>query len=243
MKNKVLVFSIALNGYQLLYRDCIASHKRYAELNGYTYQVVTRPYATSIGVECCWLKLTLMIEALESGYDTILFVDADAFIQVHTPQLSSVLLPDKYVYLVKSYTGRYNSGVMLIKNHSKVRRWLNNIVTSRHQPISAENSVGWGENGHIIEYSKHCQFLSTLERSWNNTYDPDLDDYIRHFSFGPLRTSLLLNLTHKVLSRLTKLFSKFQFLTEMKNQSYPPQDKLTELTSSVLQRYSEFGRI
>jgi hypothetical protein len=242
MKNKVLVFSIALNGYQLLYRDCIASHKRYAELNGYTYQVVTRPYATSIGVECCWLKLTLMIEALESGYDTILFVDADAFIQVHTPQLSSVLLPDKYVYLVKSYTGRYNSGVMLIKNHSKVRRWLNNIVTARHQPISAENSVGWGENGHIIEYSKHCQFLSTLERSWNNTYDPDLDDYIRHFSFGPLRTSLLLNLTHKVLSRLTKLFSKFQFLTEMKNQSYPPQDKLTELTSSVLQRYSEFGR-
>lgn len=38
----------------------------------------------------------------------------------------------KYVYLVKSYTGRYNSGVMLIKKHSKVRRWLDIIVTARH---------------------------------------------------------------------------------------------------------------
>ena len=67
----MLVFSIVLNGYQWLYKDCIHSHKRYAELHGYTYQAVTRPYATSIDVECCWLKLTLMIEALENGYYSV----------------------------------------------------------------------------------------------------------------------------------------------------------------------------
>jgi hypothetical protein len=243
MKDKVLVFSIALNGYQWLYKDCIASHKRYANRHGYTYQVVTRPYATTIGVECCWLKLTLMIEALDNGYDAVLFVDADAFIQTHTPKLSTVLLPDKYVYLAKSYSGRYNSGVMLIKNHKKVRQLLNTIITARHQPILAENDVGWGENGHIIEYTKHCQFVSTLNRSWNNTYDPDLNDYIRHFSFGPLRTNLWLNLSHKALARLTRLFSKLHALTEISNQSYAPQDKLTKLTALVLQRYSEFGRV
>jgi hypothetical protein len=243
MKDKVLVFSIALNGYQWLYKDCIASHKRYADRHSYTYQVVTRPYATSIGVECCWLKLTLMIEALDNGYDAVLFVDADAYIQIEAPKLSSVLLPDKYIYLAKSYSGRYNSGVMLIKNHSKIRRLLNTIITSRHQPISAENDVGWGENGHIIEYTKHCQFVSTLNRSWNNTYDPELNDYIRHFSFGPLRTNFWLNLSHKILARLTTLFSKCQALTEASNQSSPPQDKLTKLTALVLQRYSEFGRV
>ncbi len=242
MKNNVLVFSIALNGYQWLYKDCIASHKRYAESNGYIYQVVTRPYATSIGVECCWLKLTLMIEALDSGYDAVLFVDADAYIQTHTPKLSSVLLPDKYVYLAKSYTGRYNSGVILLKNHNKVRRWLNSIIIARHQPISAKNDVGWGENGHIIEYTQHCQFVTTLDRVWNNTYDPELDDYIRHFSFGPLRTNFWLNLSHKMLARLTKLFSKCHALFEVITQSYPPQDKLTKLTELILQRYSKFGR-
>jgi hypothetical protein len=160
MKNNVLVFSIALNGYQWLYKDCIASHKRYAERNGYAYQVVTRPYATSIGVECCWLKLTLMIEALDSGYDAVLFVDADAYIQTHTPKLSSVLLPNKYVYLAKSYTGRYNSGVILLKNHNKVRRWLNSIIIARNQPISAKNDVGWGENGHrVFTTLSVCHYL------------------------------------------------------------------------------------
>ena len=243
MKGNVLVFSIALNGYQWLYKDCIASHKRYAHRHGYTYQVVTRPYATSIGVECCWLKLTLMIEALDNGYDSVLFVDADAYIQTHAPKLSSVLLPDKYVYMAKSYSSRFNSGVILINNHSKARRLLKTIITARHQPILAENDVGWGENGHIIEYTKHCQFVSTLNRSWNNTYDPELNDYIRHFSFGPLRTNLWLNLSHKALARLTRLFSKFQALTEMTSQSYPPQDKLTKLTALVLRHYSEFGRV
>jgi hypothetical protein len=243
MKDKVLVFSIALNGYQWLYKDCIASHKRYADRYGYTYQVVTRPYATSIGVECCWLKLTLMIEALGNGYDAVLFVDADAYIQTHAPELSIVLLPDKFVYLAKSYSGRYNSGVMLIKNLSKVRRLLNTIITARDQPILPENDVGWGENGHIIQYTKNCQFVSTLNRSWNNTYDLELNDYIRHFSFGPLRTNLWLNLSHKTLSRVTKLFSKCQAFTEIISLSYPREDKLTKLTALVLQRYSEFGRV
>jgi hypothetical protein len=243
MKHNVLVFSIALNGYQWMYKDCIASHRRYADRHGYTYQVVTRPYATSIGVECCWLKITLMIEALDNGYDAVLFVDADAYVQSHAPKLSSVLLPDKFIYLAKSYSGRYNSGVMLIKNHSQVSQLLNTIITARHQPILAENDVGWGENGHIIEYTKHCQFVSTLNRSWNNTYDPDLNDYIRHFSFGPLRTNLWLNLSHKVLARLTKLFGKFHALTEMTSQPNPPKDKLTQLTALVLLRYSEFGRV
>lgn len=242
MHNKVLIFSIALNGYQWLYKDCIASHKRYAVRHGYIYQVVTRPYATSIGVECCWLKLTLMIEALNNGYEAVLFVDADAYIQTKTPKVSTVMLPNKYLYLAKSYSGRFNSGVMLIKNHRKARQLLNRIITARHQPLSAENDVGWGENGHIIEYTKHCKFVSTLNHSWNNTYDLYLNDYIRHFSFGPLRTSLWLNLSHKLLARLTKIMSKYLALTEITGQSYPRQDKLTELTALVLQRYSEFGR-
>jgi hypothetical protein len=164
-----------------------------------------------------------MIEALDSGYDSVLFVDADATIQTHTPKLSSVLLPDKYVYLAKSYTGRYNSGVILLKNHNKVRRWLNSIIIARHQTISAKNDVGWGENGHIIEYTQHCQFVTTLDRVWNNTYDPELNDYIRHSSFGPLRTNFWPNLSHKMLAQLTKLFSKCHALFEIITQSYPPR--------------------
>ncbi|MFQ3288857.1 MAG: hypothetical protein ACI93V_001077, partial [Alteromonadaceae bacterium] len=72
MSNKTLIFSIALNGYQLLYRHCINSHRAYAKKYGYEYLVISRPYFTALGVECCWLKLTLMLEALKAGSDTVL---------------------------------------------------------------------------------------------------------------------------------------------------------------------------
>ena len=48
-------------------------------------------FATTIGVECCWLKLTLMIEALDNGYDAVLFVDADAYIQPQAPRANQCL--------------------------------------------------------------------------------------------------------------------------------------------------------
>jgi hypothetical protein len=240
MSSNVLVFSVALNGYQWLYKRCIASHKRYANKHGYEYQVVSRPYATTIGVECCWLKLTLMLQALENGYDTVLFVDADAYIQTHAPKLEGVFLPNKYLYLAKSYSGRYNSGVILIKNNPDVCLLLSKIIAARYQAISPENDVGWGENGHIIEFTQRCDLVSTLNRSWNNTYDPELNDYVRHFSFGPLRTNLWLNLSHKLLARSTRLITKIIGWLSVKTNIDEGHDELTNLTRSVLKRYGRF---
>jgi lipopolysaccharide biosynthesis glycosyltransferase len=89
---------------------------------GYEYLVITRPYFTALGVECCWLKLTLLLEALNAGYDTVLFVDADAYINTTAHELERLLEPDKYLYLAKSYSGRFNSGVILVNNHFKIRQ-------------------------------------------------------------------------------------------------------------------------
>jgi len=44
MRNKTLVLSIALNGYQWMYRNELASHYQYAQRHGYEHQAVTRPY-------------------------------------------------------------------------------------------------------------------------------------------------------------------------------------------------------
>ncbi|MCF2950426.1 hypothetical protein L0668_20115 [Paraglaciecola aquimarina] len=243
MQPRTLVFSIAINGYQWLYKDCIASHKKYAENNGYHYQVVTRPYATIVGVECCWLKLTLMLEALKAGYDDVFFVDADAFINPIAPKLSSVFKPNKYLYMAKSYSGRYNSGVMLGKNCPKMCLWLQKVIANRHINVDKVNDVGWGENGHIIQYAANCEFVTTIDRRWNNTYDPELKDYIRHFSFGPLRRSFGLNLSHKILARLTRIFAEFQSYSSRLTPSKADQDSLVTLTQRVLKYYKIFSQI
>ena len=243
MSQNVLVFSIALNGYQWLYRDCLSSHSAYANRHGYHYCVVSRPIATALGVECCWLKLTLMLEALNSGYDLVLFVDADAYINESTPSLHSAVMPNKFLYMAKSYTRRFNSGVILGKNCFKLREWLQTVIASQNTTILTENDVGWGENGHIIQFSKDCTFLSTLDRRWNNTYDPELTDYIRHFSFGPLRKNWRLNVCHKILSRISRLWAKGQGLLNIHSKFSSNDTKLNVLTKKVLTNYPCFTRI
>jgi hypothetical protein len=240
MQKKTLILSIALNGYQWLYRNCIESQRAYAQQNGYQYLVITRPCFTSLGVECCWLKLTLLAEALKSGYDTVLFVDADAFVNRTAHNLESLLRPDKYLYLAKSYSGRFNSGVILLSNHSKIRQWLEDVISTRHLSVLPKHDVGWGENGHIIQHTENCEFVSTLDRRWNNTYDTHLNDYIRHFSFGPLRQESYLNLCHKLLARITRILSKTQAYAAMLPMLNTSQDPLVKLTKYVLYRYRFF---
>jgi hypothetical protein len=240
MQKNTLILSIALNGYQWIYRDCIDSHRAYANRNKYDYLVITRPFFTSLGVECCWLKLTLMLEALNAGYETVLFVDADAHIKVTAHKLETLLQANKYLYLAKSYSGRFNSGVILVNNHFKVRQWLKGVISARHVTVSPEHDVGWGENGHIIQHTENCEFVSTLNRRWNNTYDMHLVDHIRHFSFGPMRQNFYLNLSHKVLARGTRLLAKLRAFAVMLLKAKKSRDPLTELTQNVLQRYSVF---
>jgi hypothetical protein len=243
MQSKVLVFSIAINGYQWLYRNCLASHREFAVKHGYQYQVVTRPYVTTVGVECCWLKLTLMLEALNAGYEQVLFVDADAHINSSAPSLHSVIQPDQYLYLAKSYTQRYNSGVILVQNNVNIRLWLENVIAHRHDNVDQKHTVGWGENGHIIQYTENCKFVATLDRRWNNTYDPELNDYIRHFSFGPLRNNTCLNLSHKLLARLTRFMVKAQTYLNTHKSFIPVSDPLNVLTNKVLKHYTVFSQI
>ena len=242
MANKTLIFSIALNGYQWLYRHCINSQRAYAKQHGYEYLVISRPYFTSLGVECCWLKLTVLLEALKAGYDTVLFVDADAYIKTTAHELEPLLQPNKYLYLAKSYSGRFNSGVILINNHLKIQQWLTDVISARHLAVLPEHDVGWGENGHIIEYTQNCQFVSTLDRRWNNTYDIHLSDYIRHFSFGPLRQNYCLNLGHKLLGRVTRMLTKAQGYGQTLHLLNSHQDPLIKLTKSALYTSDFFSK-
>jgi hypothetical protein len=242
MKSDLLVFSIALNGYQWLYKDCIASHQEYAKNHGYCYQVVSRPFITLLGAECCWLKLTLTLAAFNAGYQKVLFVDADAYINVLAPAIETTIQPEKYVYLVKSYTDRFNSGVMFMLNHELTITWLKTVLSNRMTDLSEQDSVGWGENGHIIKYSKNRTFIQAIDRRWNNTYDPDLDDHIRHFCFGPLRQNVILSICHKVISRMTKAITKSKYIASKYKLYTQKVDPVSTLTNAVIKQYTYFNK-
>ena len=220
MRGSFLIFSIALNGYQWLYRKNLANHAAYAKSIGANYLKVTRPLISRLGVECCWLKLCLLKEALLQGYETVLFLDADTLIMPDCPDIRTNLTKNKHLYMAKGYTNRFNSGVMLVQKSPTVIKFLEHIIQNRFTPIPKSDSVGWGENGHIIHFARENSFIATLDHRWNNTYDACCDDYIRHYNFGPMRNSFCRNLLHKMLSvtsrqinRLTRFFFGKYFQT------------------------------
>lgn len=235
----VLVFTIAINGYQWLYAKHIESQRQYAKRWGYSYLAVERPVVSRLGVECCWLKLCLMQAALLNGYRKVLFVDADALIQTNAPALDGVLRSGMLVGMAKGYSGRFNSGVILAKRHPLTLHWLEQVLAAREVTLPESDSVGWGENGHIIHISKQFDCIQELSVVWNNTYDPLLDDYIRHFNHGPMRSSRCISSAHWMLSRLThSLHWLEKQLNKLRPQPFVADASLKRLLQQVDTYYS-----
>lgn len=182
-----LVFSVAVNGYHWRYRRLLRTQKRYADRHGYTHVVIDRPLFSMLGNETAWLKLSVALRALESGYQRVFYIDADAEVRETTPALDTIIASDKSIYAARGYSSRINSGVLLFVNSPASRRFLDKVIDNIDSPLPVDDDVGWGENGHIIHYLRGESAFYELPSTWNNNHRPDLDDYIRHYSAGPLR--------------------------------------------------------
>ncbi len=183
-EDKVLVFSIAMNGYRWAWRSCIRSHRKYAERWSFDYGCVDLPWTVS-PAEAAWLKVSLIIRALESGYyPWVLLLDADALVRPHCPDFRCVATPGRDVYMAHGHSGRVNSGVIMIRLSEKSLRFFREIVSDCEGMVPSEDAAPY-ENGHVIKHGKANPLVGLIERRWNNTADPNLDDYIRHFT-GPM---------------------------------------------------------
>lgn len=242
-RSRFLVFDIALNGYHFFYRKQLKSHARYAERIGAAYVNVSRPYFSLLGVECCWLKLCLLKAAIERGYEHVLFLDADAYVQPSCPDIRDVTAPNNAFYMAKGYTGRFNSGVVLAQQHKATLPFLNQLLASRFQAIPLRDSVGWGENGHIIHFAKNTDFIGTLAVEWNNTYDATCNDYIRHFNFGPMRQKAWQNWGHKVLSRTSQAMHKMMKVSLQDGYVNWQQSLLNKEANKIVAWYDGFTQM
>lgn len=236
---KTLIFSIALNGYQWLYPKHLSSHQEYANKNNYEYVLISKPSISNLGMECCWLKLVLLKAALVNGYQNVMFVDADALINVNCPPIHEIFADGKYLYMANGYTGRFNSGVMIARKAEALINWLDKLILYRYQHLPSIDSTGWGENGHVIHFSKQVNFIKVLHHRWNNTFDDKLNDHIRHFSNGPMRTSKLKSFAHQILRRSLGLLVKYVFIKQGVNHILAA-DIFHRETQKVLVHYPQF---
>jgi hypothetical protein len=185
---KVLVFSIALIGYDRIFRHCINTHRAYCKRYDYDYILIDRFPGVPDKEEAAWLKILLTIEALKSGYEWVVYVDSDCEIRDWTPRIESLKMPEKYIYLVPGYSGFINSGVLIAECSIESIDFFEKVLNGVGQQISELSIIDWGENPYVIHQAKDNPYVHLLEHhQWNNNTNLDPKSYIIHYSSGTFR--------------------------------------------------------
>lgn len=235
-KQQPVLFSVALNGYHWVYRDCIESHRAYAARMGYEYHCISRPHVSRLGNECCWLKISILLRLLRNGTKSVVVLDADTMISNRAPSFDNVLNATEHLSMARGVSGEHNSGVMVIKNTDQTRDFFKRLLLRQGVKLGPDDPVGWGENGHIIDMLKTIPLATDLPLTWNNTFNPSLHDYIRHYSNGPMRTSATKRLFHRLLSSTTSKLNRLIGLFSLDQQRV--SNWLAQESSAIFKRYS-----
>ncbi len=221
-KEKVLVFSIALEGYSQLFKNCITSQRKYCKKFGLDYVLVNKSPRKLLPTEAAWLKVFLLREALlTKKYSWIAFIDADCEIRDFSPLFINDLKKyedHKSVFMAHGFSGRINSGVILVKNTPEALVYLNNVINHGDSPVPKEDEALY-ENGHMIHFGKTNPIVQILESvKWNNNQTIDEKSFIQHYSGGILREQYLKKhpfrkCFYKIKKRLKRYYYKFSSRT------------------------------
>lgn len=201
---KVLVFSIALIGYDRIFQHCINTHRAYCAQHGYDYVLIDKFPGIPDKEESTWLKVALMIEALKGKYDWVFFVDADCEIREHTPKIESLKVKDKYLYLSPGHSGFINAGVLIANSSQESIDFFENVLDSAGESIPELlipelSGLAWSENPNIIHFAKDNPSVFLLDhRSWNNNSSWTSESYIFHYSGGTFRDFYLSEYSNKI---------------------------------------------
>ncbi len=179
-------FTIALNGYEDVWRGCIDSQREYWRKHGYSSLLINEvPWAITPR-QAAWLKVEIMRGLLARGFD-VAFFDADCEIRGHTPPFESVFSDEGVICLAQGKSGRLNSGVVLLANSERSIEFIDLLLEKADIPVPKADKTAY-ENGHFIHYSRDFPGVQVLEhRLWNNNSVFDEESYIQHYSGGVMR--------------------------------------------------------
>lgn len=234
-----LLFSIALNGYDKLFRECIYTQQRYSKKFSFKYCLINKGPQKLTGEESAWLKLYLLREALQCGYEWLGFIDADCEVREHTPDFRTCLSSGTKasIFMANGFSGRINSGVIFMKNTPEAKAYLDEVIKNRENPVPEEDQAPF-ENGHMIKYGKHNPSVEIINnRLWNNNIEFDPGSYIQHYSGGKLRPLYLKE--HTIAKRIYLLRKKWELYTRKYNKTFSRCD-LEEQMSWFKNEYSYF---
>lgn len=181
---RIMVFTLGQGGYDQAFARAVESQRAYSARHGYAFTCISEPGDPSLGRENIWLKVLAFYGALLEN-DYVLYADTDVAISEACPPLTEAVSAAEPIGLVAGHSGRVNAGVIIAKRTPASLAFFAEWVKSLGVPLTARHDVGWGENGHLIRLAVEHR-LKLLDTRWNNTFRPELEDYLRHYT-GPMR--------------------------------------------------------
>lgn len=234
---KKLVFSIALNGYEQGYRRCLETQGYYARCIGAEHAVITKPRVRDPALSA-WLKISLLSRALKTGYDWVAYVDADCRVASGAPDFAAHFAErEESVLMVTGRSGRLNSGVIFAANTPASRTFFERVLRSATEdvPIEHRRNLKY-ENGNVIHVAERYGGVGTAGVEWNNSFEPALDDYIRHYT-GDMRSEYRRPPTDAARFALARFVSpRPTAAPERRTGTFVTE--LSALTEEIVQRHS-----
>ena len=256
MNNRVLVFSIAVQGYDRLFESCIETQRRYCRRCNYKYLLVDHAPRRLRPTEAAWLKIPLIRSALKAGYEWVVFIDADCDVRNSTPcfpEYLNTLEGNKSVFLTPGFSGRINAGVVFAKNSTASVEFFQSMIFHADQPVPKEDRAPY-ENGHMIFLGKSSPDVYLLEHNlWNNNSKLDDESYIQHYSQGILRQRFMdsrapAEFRSKPRKHISKVIKKVVRRLRNLTNSSPDQElsisaSINELMPFYEKKYPEFSNM
>lgn len=184
---KTLMFTIATNGYDEIYKDYLVSHKNYADKFGYKYIAFTKSPPSGVsGTNSAWMKVAITLDALKKGYKAVFFIDSDALVRDYTPPIETLFRPDKFIYMSVEMTGNFNSGVIIVVNDTESKKFFQQLLLRADIPgfILPKSDQCLYENGHVINLAKNSPIVQIIDPRWNYNFNTTLPEgekeYILH---------------------------------------------------------------
>lgn len=239
-QNKPIVFSMGFNGYQWKYLRNIKSHEKYCAKYGFDYVCLEKPAFTNLRRSSAWLKIIVIAAQLQLGRPWVFYLDTDVEVKDDTPDFRTLESEGKDFYIANGFSGRPNSGVMIVKNTPEIVKVFSDMFLNATTRVPGDDYVsGWGENGHVIHYSKAHPGTQTISNMWNNNANAEMKDYLRHYSAGPMRKEYKLTIFDKIVEKLSKVYEKTNY--DGKDDTLPNfYPNITAFASNVFSSYPDF---
>ena len=164
----VMMFTIATNGYDKIFADWLTTQRNYATRHGYRYVAITASPPESIsGANSSWLKIPLILRALERDYAWVFFVDADCRINADAPRIETVSASGKSVYVCRDFSDRINAGVIITKKDPMTVAFFRRLHRLADVPgiLLPKQDRNLYEGGHFIWLGKTTRRFPSSTRS------------------------------------------------------------------------------